>query len=271
MNGKEIRSAMWKQVKGRRGFLLLGLLITMAPSLVQSMITTGASITIPPYFGNPAGIFSGLLTIGLCKVAMDQVGGGEKQLKDLFFFLKDGLLGKALALSVILWVVNTAFTVLPGLLEQYGGALMAASMANELISDQAAFVQGELFYGLGGLLNLACGFISMVLLFPIQYRFALHPEQPLMDQLAEGVALGWKNFWGVFGYRFVVGLPIGLLMMAYLGCTMFLPQYALLVIAVFIFVVCFYLPYVVLAEAALAKRLFALEEKGGKKQSVPGR
>lgn len=262
MNGKELRSAMWQQVKDRRGYLLLGLIITLLPIMVQNMLVNLSGITIPVFLGSPFGIFSNLLTIGLCKIAMDQVAGSKKTLRDMFFFLKKGLLGKALMLSVVLWVVNTAFTVLPSLLQQNGNSLMAASLANAMVTDQGTFVQGELFYGLGGLLNLACGFISMVILFPIQYRFVLHPEEPLMDQLAEGVALGWKNFRGVFGYRFMLSLPMGVLFMAYYGCTIFLTQYALFVVVAFVAAFCFYQPFVILAEAALAKRLFVMEEKG---------
>lgn len=271
MNGRELRGAMWKQVKGRRGYLLLALLITMVPMILQSLLTAALNISLPLYVGNPFLVFTNLLTIGLCKIAMAQVGDGKKSLKDMFFFLKDGVFGKALILSVLLWIVNTAFSVLPGLLEQYGIGMMAQGaivktgadgLQKLMVSDQGLYAQGEIFKGLGMLFSLASSFISTVIFFPIQYRFALRPEEPLMDQLAEGVAIGWKNLWGVFGFLFIVSIPYGFAQAVFGVCPIFFPEYALFVVTAYVIFLCIYLPYKILAEAALAKRLFVMEEKG---------
>lgn len=273
MNGSELRGAMWKQVKGRRVFLLIALFITLIPSMAQNLVLTGGGVTIPAFFGNPFLILTNLLTFGLCKIALGQVEGEEKRFGGLFFFLKDGLFGKALILSLVLWLVNTAFTVLPNLLQQYGVDMMAqaatletleSGIQNIVVNDQTLYAQGNIFNSLGMLLNLACGFMGAVLLFPIQYRFALRPKEPVMDQLAEGVALGWKYFWRVLGYRFLVNLPMGILFVAYVSTTIFTTQLTLFIMVSVAVLYCYYQPYVVLAEAALAKKLFTIEETAPK-------
>lgn len=269
MNGSELRNAMWKQVKGRRVFLLIALFITFIPNMAQNLILSGGGITIPAFLGNPFLILTNLLTIGLCKIALEQVDGEQKHFGNLFFFMRDGLFGKALVLSLVLWAVNTAFTVLPNLLQQYGVGMMsqaatlellASGAQNIVVNDQALYAQGNIFNALGMLLSLACGFIGAVLLFPIQYRFVLHPKEPIMDQLAEGVNLGWKHFWRVLGYRFLVNLPIGILLVAYFSTTILTTQLTLFITASVAVLYCYYQPYVVLAEAALAKKLFSIEE-----------
>lgn len=250
---------------------MLGLLVTLLPTLFQTVFTTGVNLTLPNFPSNPVGILTNLFTFGLYKLAIDQVDGKEKQIRTMFFSFQKAFIRNALILSLLFWLISELFAVFPTLIQQYGKELIgqSATMSTSetgirtlLITNEEGYMQGELLFGGGALLSLAFTFLNMVLFFPIQYRFVLHPEESVLKQLINGIALGKKNWAGILFYRFTVGLPLGLLFLVYYSCTLFLVQLAVFVIVAFLAALYVYAPYMILADAALAKHLFELESKG---------
>lgn len=238
MNGKAIRHEAREQVRGRRGVLLLAVVLSNLPSFFCSQILPRVGFEVPRPLNWIVSLFCALLGLGVIKIALEQMAGKEKTLLSLFFSFQRGVLLNALLITVLLnlfsILINTV-TVLFG-------------TTGMVISLNAAVVLG-------------------LVLFPVRYYFVLNPNRPLYGCLKKGLSLGFHWCGDVFVFHFWLYGPILLGYILFVVLTVLSRGslaiiFILFIVAVIGITVLFrYLPYVTLAQAMFAMELIQDEER----------
>lgn len=245
MTGREIRTWARERVRGQRGILLLAGFLVSAPSLLVIVAKKVFAFVVPLWGTIPISFLSMLLLFGYMKLALDLAADRPGRLSSLGFSFSDGMFGKAAVLALFLSLVT--------FLINFVLHLLSRSSKLEL-----------LFLALG--INLILLVLYNTITFPIGYRLVLFPRDGAAKQLKEGSTLGFHQFWEIFVFQFCLFMPLfGLLLCMYL--IMLLLSFSLwaafggmtIVLIAFIGFACWYVPYVVFANAAFARGMLQSE------------
>lgn len=245
MTGREIRTWARERVRGRRGILLLAGFLMSIPSLLVILAKKVFLVVVPLWGMIPISFLSMLLFFGYMKLALDLAADRPGRLSSLGFSFSDGMFGKAALLALFLSLINFLVNFVPNLL---------------LHTSKLAL----LFLAFG--INLILLIFYNTITFPIGYRLVLFPQDGAAKQLKEGAALGFHQFWEIFVFQFCLAIPLfGLLLCMYL--IMLLLSFSLwaalvgmtIVLIAFIGFACWYVPYMVFANAAFAQGMLLSE------------
>lgn len=258
--------------------MLWTLLLAMLPQLTYFLILRLGRFSPPSWPGRLVSLASGCLWLGALFTAMEQAEGKEKSLSGLFFRRRGGMLKKALLLTLLLGVVNLLLTLLPNLLIQYGASLTEQARGTaepsmwvlgrpyRPIENWDLYSKGEMIGNCGMILLLAETIVEGILLFPVKYRFLVHPERPVWEQLLAGVKLGAQCAGEILAFQFRLWLPVcaGFGLLALFSRT---AVWARLVLpAAGAAAAAWYVPYMILAQVLFGKNLI---EKQGRKLPPP--
>lgn len=245
MTGREIRTWARERVRGQRGILLLAGFLVSAPSLLVLLAKKVFLVVVPLWGTIPISFLSILLSFGYMKLALDLAEGRPGRLSSLGFSFSDGMFGKAALLALFLSLINV--------LANFAPTLLLHASKPEL-----------LFLAFG--INLILLIFYNTITFPIGYRLVLFPQDGAAKQLKEGATLGFHQFWEIFVFQFCLVMPLfGLLLCMYL--TLLLLSFSswaalvwmTIVLIAFIGFACWYVPYMVFANAAFAQGMLLSE------------
>lgn len=237
MDGKGVRQAAREQIKGRRGFLLLAVVLSNLLTVFTAVILPRMRFVVPQAVSWPVSLLCGLLGLGVIKIALEQAESAPKSLQSLFFCFNKGIFLNALILLLILGLFN----------------LLVSTATTGL--------------GLVGtlLFSLAAMFLEL-LFFPIRYRFVLCPGRPLPEHLKKGIKLGTRWCGDVFVFHFWLYGPVMLAYVLFLMLTVFSRGVLMAIFVLFLLLIVgiiaffWYLPYATLAQAMFARELILDEE-----------
>lgn len=238
MDGKGIRQAARKQIEGRRGFLLLAVVLSNILTVLSMQLLPRMSIAVPQAVSWPISLFCGLLGLGVIKIAMEQAESAQKSLKSLFFCFSRGVFLNALILLLILGIFSLLIST----------ATTGLGVVGTLLFSLAAILLDLLF-------------------FPIRYRFVLYPGRPLPEHLKEGIKLGVRWCGDVFIFHFWLYGPVILGFIIFLMLTVFSRGALIAIFVLFLLLLVgiialfWYLPYVTLAQAMFARELILDEDR----------
>lgn len=235
MNGRAIRQAAREQIKGRRGFLLVAVLLSNLPTVLCVQLLPRLGYVVPQALEWLVSLFCALLSLGVIKIALEQTESGPKTFGSLFFSFQKGIFLNGLILTLVL-----------GLFIR--------------ITEVAAVALGEA----GVWISLLISFTLELFFFPIRYYFVLYHDLPLTVCLRDGLRLGRQWCGDIFLYQLFLFLPV--IVFFIIAFMLVFLSYLLSIVVVIIMLagttaLIWYLPYVTLAQAMFAKEMILDEAR----------
>lgn len=278
MSGKEIRTWAKEEAEGNRLFFALNHLMVFIPSILFSALSLLArrnEYALPFFSAWPFHLAGRVLNLCLLYLAVTLVETGIRGKLTEPFRRGDGK--RLFLVAFFLWGVSLLISIPSNQLYQRGQELMASVGGVRfpfLLEGENwdIYHRGQQLSRLGTFLSTAGALLCGSILFPVGFLLFLKPERSAGQVIREGTGLGAASLLTILAFQIRLFLPlvgcliVSLLFFAFLnGFGFYLPPFwivgNLLIGAVVIGLMVWYLPYIFLAQARFARELVFPGEK----------